>query len=299
MSYVHKTKGGSFKLEARTAIIIGWIALCALLFVYVLRTPELFGSHTKEVITKEVIITEGPKTEVTAEVLVPKERIAPGKRLKSDMFAIEVRPVNGMETLVVKDFKDIEGAFSSSVIAAKAPLLKDYLTFAPPANEVTERIPHGYRGMTISVNAESGVEGWVRPGVRVDVLWTSNYRGKATVNTIVENVEVLSAERSTDAQAIADSDAPIPSHVTLAVTADDANRIQLAKASGSLSLVLRGAGDEMINPDGSAMSVDKLLRSTRSDTDNNMVGWVSYAGKKFRIDNEGKLWQGATQRVTQ
>jgi pilus assembly protein CpaB len=220
----------------------------------------------------------------TVSVLVPLQTIEAGQELRPTMFKKEERPKAGLPPRVVRDFEEIKGYFSRSMIAADSPLITDYITQIKPSSVITARIPEGYRAVTIRVDAQSAVEGWVRPGAKVDVVWATTVRGKSTVSTIVENAEILSAESSTDAQQGAGGKAMmVPSTVTLMITAQDAQRIQLAKTTGTLSLNLRGDSDGKSSGRGS-VNVDDLLRNgAAEETGPQCQGKVKLSGVEYCV----------------
>ena len=203
-------------------------------------------------------------------VIVAKHTIEPGTSLEPSMFRVELRSVQGIEQSVVGDLTPLQGGYSNSIIVEGTPLLKQHISRSAKDGGLTNLIPKGHRAVTIPVDAESGVEGWVRPGVVVDVVWVTNHLGKLLVSTIVENARVLSAERIAirrrpkDARKDYDNEESpekmMPTHVTLLLPLRDAQRLQLAKKSeGSLSLSLKGDTDS--SESGSeTLTIDNLLR---------------------------------------
>ncbi|RIL10101.1 MAG: Flp pilus assembly protein CpaB [Proteobacteria bacterium] len=268
------------KVEPRTMFLVVWLGLCAVVVAIILKGG--FGSEE----SAPIQAATAPKQPSMGLVLVPREEIPAGNKLTRNLFTLENRAIDGIELRTVNTFEQIEGSFAAAQIAANEPLLRDHVTFAAPANAVTAKIPEGFRAVTISVDAESGVEGWVRPGARVDVVWASQVRGRSTVTTIVENAEVLSAERSTEINP--ESGKPIPSHITLLVNIEDAQRIQLAKTSGSLSLNLRGTSDQA-EIGGKTLAVSNLLKSGDNKKRSDATGWVQIGDKGFEIGTTGRL----------
>ena len=222
-----------------------------------------------------------PVEPVSAEVLVAADTIWPGQRLVPSMFKLENRVITGIADKVVTNYEIIKGGFATAMVVTEVPILKENITYSTPTNILTARIPEGFRAVSIPVDAESGVEGWARPGARVDVVWTSKHRGKMMVSTIVENAQVLSAERSTEAVPTNSlSSTPLPKHVTLMVAIKDAQKIQLAKASGTLSLNLRGDVDSSQAGSGT-ITVDNLLKRRDRESMDVVEGTVSMGGKDY------------------
>ena len=224
---------------------------------------------------------------VKAEVLVATEPVTQGTRLRSNMFKLDVRPITGIEDQVLKDLSAVRNQYAVAPISVDSIVLKEQIGKNSPTNIITSRIPDGFRAVSIPVDAESGVEGWARPGARVDVVWSTQHRGKQLVSTIVENAEVLSAERSTENDTAAAAGAALPTHITLLVTIKDAQRIQLAKTSGALSLNLRGDSDDS-GGNAETISIDKLLRPIVAENIGEAQGKVVMGGKEYVL-TDGRL----------
>jgi len=104
-------------------------------------------------------------------------------------------------------------------------------------------IPTGMRAISVKVNEVIGVAGFVVPGTRVDLVVTLSKRDDGLSRVVVTNVQVLTAGTRYDQEQAKDGK-PVPSTVvTLLVTPEDAERIALASAEGSIMLTLRNPLD--------------------------------------------------------
>ncbi len=259
--------------------------------LFVLKKEFIRPAPVEQVVVREVI-KEVPVQVVpdSMDVLIPIKDIMPGQKLRASMFKAEKRAViPGLKEKAVTTFAAVDGAYASSFIIEGTPLLNKHLTIEGPPHEITSQIPAGHRAVAIPVNSESGVEGWVAPGVRVDVVWSTMHRNKPIATAIVTNAYVLSAGQST-VQDRKSKTKPeegekmsTPRFVTLLVSAKDAQRIQLAKrAEGSLSLSLRGDKDR--DEVGSeTITIDSLLRPSDLEAIEVVNGTVSIAGKNYEL----------------
>ena len=171
---------------------------------------------------------------------------------------------------------------------AGQPIHRDLVTTIRPANELTANIPEGYRAVTIRVDARTSVEGFTRPGARVDVYWTSTVKGKPTNRVIVQNAKVLSAERQTDSNS--KPGAPVPSTVTLLVSARDAAKINLATTTGSIGLSLRGDTDSGRGEAVDSVSINDLYDAdVGADPQKSKEGSVTIGGKKYNLLRNGEM----------
>lgn len=100
-------------------------------------------------------------------------------------------------------------------------------------NAMTARIPAGYRAVSLDV------KGFSRPGEHVDVVWLAELQSKSVSALIVQDARVLSNE----SDPAAGGDAADLSTVTILVRAEDAAKIELARATGTLALSIRDTAD--------------------------------------------------------
>ena len=97
------------------------------------------------------------------------------------------------------------------------------------------------KAVTIRVNDVEGVGGFVLPGDRVDVVLTRQVdKGSATTDVVLQNTRVLAIDQIADERA----DKPaVAKAVTLEVDTVDAQKICAGASVGTLSLMLRKAGE--------------------------------------------------------
>lgn len=273
------------RLDRHSLIILSLLLLCIVaLSVVLIMRPAGSGSSTSSAISAVVENKSFSEAGATREVFVAAQTIQPGRKLSESLFdrkSIAVSDIKDIEDRIISDPTEFVGGYSTSVIVANTPLVRDSVTRMAPTNVITAKIPEGFRAVSIPVDAESAVEGWARPGAKVDVVWTTDNRGKQIVTTIVENAEVLSAEQSTES-----SSGPVgkdmPKHITLLVSAKDAQKIQLAKSAGTLSLNLRGDSDSR-QTGSDTISLDGLIKNRDLRALAEDQGEVKVDGKKFTL----------------
>ena len=97
------------------------------------------------------------------------------------------------------------------------------------------------KAVTIRVNDVDGVGGFVLPGDHVDVALTRQVdKTSASTEVVLQNVRVLAIDQSADERL--DKPAVVKA-VTLEVDVVGAQKLSLAASVGSLSLMLRKAGE--------------------------------------------------------
>ena len=103
----------------------------------------------------------------------------------------------------------------------------------------------GYRAMSVQITDVSGVAGLIQPGSKVDVIFTRpGSMAEATTSTILQNIKVLSIGRTVQIGATAVDAArhgsrPQPRSLPWCCCPADAQKLELAKNQGKISLSLR------------------------------------------------------------
>src|SRR5260370_12474807 len=155
-------------------------------------------------------------------------------------------------------------------IEKNEPILRTKVT-GPGQKATLSRVSQdGMRGVTIRVNDVHGVGGFVLPNDRVDVLLTRQQERTSGMNDVViQNARVLAVDQLADDAA----DRPtVVKAVTLEVDTISAQKIALSASLGSLSLMLRRAGEQF---------QDATRRITASDLANTEVVQHVPEAKRF------------------
>jgi pilus assembly protein CpaB len=128
-----------------------------------------------------------------------------------------------------------------SAIEQNEPVLALKVTGAGQRATLSSLVGDGMKAVTIRVNDVEGVGGFVLPGDRVDIVMTRQIdKTEASTEVVLQNARVLAIDQSADER----SDKPtVAKAVTLEVATAAAQRLWLASSVGSLSLLLRKAGE--------------------------------------------------------
>jgi pilus assembly protein CpaB len=99
----------------------------------------------------------------------------------------------------------------------------------------------GMKAVTVRVNDVEGVAGFVLPGDRVDILLTrTGEKNNAVNDVVIQDVRVLAVDQLADQRADKPS---VVKAVTIEVDPTEGQKVALAATVGTLSLLLRKAGD--------------------------------------------------------
>ncbi len=144
-------------------------------------------------------------------------------------------------------------------IAKNEPLTQLKVSTVGGADGITSTIPGGYRAVSVPINDVSGVSGLVQPGSKVDVLFTRpGSMVEAITSTILQDVKVLSVGHAIFPNQVIDPKASKMPVATLLVTPQDAQKLELAKNEGKISLSLRNPLDKQNELDGTPVTTDIL-----------------------------------------
>ena len=116
------------------------------------------------------------------------------------------------------------------------PLFASKLTGPGERAALSRLISDGNRAVTLRVNDVAGVGGLVLPGDRVDVVLTTS----DIAEVILQDVRILSIDQMADEKS---TEAAVAHTVTVEASPEAAQKLVLAQNVGSLSLVLRKAGE--------------------------------------------------------
>lgn len=147
------------------------------------------------------------------------------------------------------DPADLAGTVVRGLVAAGEPVAASRLVHPGEQGFLAAVLAPGMRAVSVSVNATTGIAGFVFPGDRVDLILShgveregGNGRLRRASETVLSDVRVLAVDQSTDDAA---AKASLAKTVTLEVSPKDAEKVTLTADLGRLSLSLRSlARDE-------------------------------------------------------
>lgn len=129
-------------------------------------------------------------------------------------------------------------------MAAKEPVLQQDLGVEGAGIGLAGKIPEGMRAVAIRSNEIIGVAGFLYPGSRVDLLMTFTPPGSnmPITQTVLQDVEVLTAGQTIQPDPQGKPQAV--NVVTLLLTPQDTQKLQLASSQGTIQFVLRSGADQ-------------------------------------------------------
>jgi pilus assembly protein CpaB len=195
----------------------------------------------------------------TAKVVVARSEIAPGTPATPELLALADWPRGSVPKGAFDNVAQLKDRVVSSGVGSGEPVLESKLAPMGSKGGLSAVITPGKRALTVKVNEIVGVAGFALPGNYVDIMVnTQDDRGNPISKIVLEKILVLAVAQ----EAERDPTKPkVVSAVTLELSPEDSEKLDLARSIGSLSLVLRNQLDSNSLASGGARRNDVLAAS--------------------------------------
>jgi len=229
-------------VRASTVIMIAFAVVFGLLAVFVAQSwlnnqaamrMRSIDAQKKPIATNTIVVANKPLrfgAELSPQTL--REIAWPEEALPAGAFSTIAEIVNNGRRVVL------------TAIEQNEPILNSKITGPGQRATLSAVIRDGFRAVTVRVNDVEGVGGFVLPGDRVDVMLTRQIdKGVGNTDVVLQNARVLAVDQIADDS----TDKPtVVKAVTLEVDAFGAQKLSLAASVGTLSLMLRKAGEAVV-----------------------------------------------------
>ncbi|MBZ5620599.1 MAG: Flp pilus assembly protein CpaB [Acidobacteriia bacterium] len=200
-----------------------------------------------------------PQQEKQVAVVVATHDMPLGTLLRPTDLKTVNYPERDIPKGVVFQAKDAVNRVVLFPMSSNEPLLISKLSGTTTVEGVSSTIEPGFRAVSVQITDVSGVAGLIQTNSRVDVLFTRpGTMAEASTSTILQNVKVLSTGRLAQTGQAADPRTPRSPVVTLVLTPDDAQKLELAKNEGRISLSLRNPLDSSQSANGGPLTTEVL-----------------------------------------
>lgn len=177
----------------------------------------------------------------TRPVLVAIQELAAGTRLERSMLEVVHWPKDALSVPALSRLEEAEGRVITGSLLRGEPLLLARLAAPGETGGLSALLRDGRRAVTVKVNEIVGVAGFALPGNFVDVMvHTTDPQNQPVSRIVLERIRVMAVAQDAGPQ---DNKPRVVNAVTLEVTPQEAERMDLARSVGTLSLVLRGQSD--------------------------------------------------------
>jgi pilus assembly protein CpaB len=179
------------------------------------------------------------------KVVVAAIDIELGSRLNPQLLKTVDWPSGSIPSGAVSDALSLQDRVVKTSVLRGEPILEAKLAPVGSKGGLSAVIPEGKRAMTVRVNDVIGVAGFALPGNYVDIVVNTQLdgegRGDKQISKIVlEHILVLAVAQEADRD---ETKPKVVNAVTLELTPEQAEKLDLARSVGTLSLVLRNQVD--------------------------------------------------------
>jgi len=179
-------------------------------------------------------------------IVVAATDVSLGQRLSADMLKAADWPADSVPVGALRDPLVLNGRVLKSSILRGEPLTEAKLAPVGTLGGLSALIAEGKRAITVRVNDVIGVAGFALPGNFVDILVSTQAAGgtqqddQAISKIVLERILVLAVAQEVSRD---DTKPRVVNAVTLEVAPEQAEKLDLARSVGTLSLVLRNQVD--------------------------------------------------------
>lgn len=190
------------------------------------------------------------QTNVSAQkVVIAAVDVDLGSKLTPEMLRLVDWPSGSIPEGAIIDPQTLDGRVLKTSVLRGEAILESKLAPLGTKGGLSAVVMEGKRAMTVRVNDVIGVAGFALPGNYVDILVNTTEDAKANVKEkvdmsiskiVLEHILVLAVAQEASRD---DTKPKVVNAVTLEVTPEQAEKLDLARSVGTLSLVLRNQVD--------------------------------------------------------
>jgi len=181
-------------------------------------------------------------------IVVAAADISLGQRVTPEMFKLAEWPAESVPKGSFTDPKQLDGRVLKTNILMGEPVAESRLAPVGTLGGLSALITEGKRALTVRVNDVIGVAGFALPGNYVDVIVSTqkdagpnqNAHEQAISKIVLERILVLAVAQEVNRD---ETKPKVVNAVTLEVTPEQAEKLDLARSVGTLSLALRNQVD--------------------------------------------------------
>lgn len=191
----------------------------------------------------------------TGQVVVATADVSPGNPLSAATAKVVSWPKELIPPQAASSLNQVDGRVVQVTISNGEPILFSKLATVGTASGMSSMLEESHRALTVRVDDVTGVAGFVHPRDKVDILADLKAPGQDETfsKIILQNITVLSIGQTWEQKG--DNKPAVVNTVTLALTPEQAEILNLASNEGRIRLVLRGPrNDNIVETSGVGLS---------------------------------------------
>ncbi|MDO9151913.1 MAG: Flp pilus assembly protein CpaB [Methylotenera sp.] len=209
-------------------------------------------------------ISQQAATVASSKVVVAAINIDLGTPLTPQMLKLADWPKGSVPAGATEDMKTLDTRVVKTSLLRGEPVLESKLAPIGATGGLSAVIGQGNRAMTVRVNDVVGVAGFALPGNYVDIVVNTEDESvkadnvnKSISKIVLEHIMVLAVAQEQNRD---ETKPKVVNAVTLEVTPEQAEKLDLARSVGTLSLVLRNQIDTSVVTSQGSTKKDLLNR---------------------------------------
>jgi pilus assembly protein CpaB len=209
-------------------------------------------------------ISQQAATVASSKVVVAAINIDLGTPLTPQMLKLADWPKGSVPAGATEDMKTLDTRVVKTSLLRGEPVLESKLAPVGATGGLSAVIGQGNRAMTVRVNDVVGVAGFALPGNYVDIVVNTEDESvkadnvnKSISKIVLEHIMVLAVAQEQNRD---ETKPKVVNAVTLEVTPEQAEKLDLARSVGTLSLVLRNQIDTSVVTSQGSTKKDLLNR---------------------------------------
>lgn len=201
----------------------------------------------------------GGKNDAGPPVVVAAANIEAGMPIAANQLSVLRWPSAQIPPGAIADKALLIGRIARQPVFAGEPVLEPRLAAVDAKGGLAAVIEQGKRAITVRVNDVVAVAGFALPGSYVDVMVSAkDLAGNPFSKIVLTRVKVLAIAQETQAEP---TKPKVVNAVTLELTPQESEQLDLARSIGTLSLVLRNEMDkEAVTASGARL--EDLIRNS-------------------------------------
>ena len=199
----------------------------------------------------------------TGQVAVATTDLSPGIALAAGSVKLVSWPRELIPPQSASTLQQVEGRVAVTPISNGEPILFSKLAPVGTAAGLSSLLDESKRALTVRVDDVSGVAGFIHPRDKVDILVDMKLQGAndSFSKTILQNITVMTIGQTWEQK---ESKPIVVNTVTLEVTPEQAEILNLASTEGKIRLALRGRRNENV-VETSGVAASQLLTGVKNE----------------------------------
>jgi len=262
-------------MNRQRVIVFGAAGIAALLVAFLAR--GLLGGGTPKV------NAETAPAIVTSQVLVAASDIQAGTKLTPELVRWRDWPKSAVDSsFVTHDVnpdltKLMSDAVARSPLVAGQPLTANNVVHSESAGFMAATLTPGMRALSVPITTETGAGGFILPNDRVDVMSTvqiSQTEHKFATKMLLANIRVLAVDQTFKEDN--NQKTVLAKTATLELTPVQAQIVEKAQASGTMSLALRPLAATNPTSVANALKAEKAEKQAYGGGNDQEVSIIRY-----------------------